>query len=124
MTEEQHLDVVPLHPEDPQGLSYMEAVDLQITEARIATQVLRNLGTTEAAKLIGPAPEGYKYEVHLVRVAEPLPPPPAPIPYDPAIKYEYRGLSCDQHGLQPHRRERDVTGPWTCAACAPAPTQP
>lgn len=53
---------------------------------------------------------------------EPLVPPPV-IPYDPALKYEHKGLTCDVHGLQAHRRERDAGGPWTCIACAPEPPE-
>ena len=63
----------------------------------------------------------------LEQIALPDPAPVAPyfpvIPFDPEKKYEFKGLSCDTHDLQAHRRERLVLGPWTCTVCAPAPEE-
>jgi hypothetical protein len=48
---------------------------------------------------------------------------PIVAPYDPKLTYEFRGLLCDVHGQQPHRRERHAVGPWSCTVCAPAPEE-
>jgi hypothetical protein len=45
--------------------------------------------------------------------------PPVGDPFDSTKKYEHRGLTCDKHGQQAHRRERNATGPWTCVVCSP-----
>lgn len=93
----------------------------------IVSLVMKHLDAHEVAKLLRPAPEGYKYEVQIVKVlpeANPVPaspfhtePPPTPAPV--AEKFEYRGISCEKHGQQAHRRRRHASGPWICEACSP-----
>jgi hypothetical protein len=145
--------------------------------ARTMSKMLLALGVHEAAKLMRPAPEGYKYVVQIVKVLEDTKesppavdpydpviaarlgardaadaaldpdflrtraawnmariaeqvvaknaaPEPVLIPFDPTKKYEYKGLSCDIHAQQAHRRERNATGPWTCTVCMPGEEAP
>jgi hypothetical protein len=109
---------------------------LYVQEAlHIVVLVMQNLSATEVAKLLKPAPEGYRYEIQTARVlpeANPVPASPftepsvvvsplqsTPPVVVPPVAFEYRGLSCETHGQQAHRRPRKTDGPWLCGACTP-----